>query len=140
MEIQAIITQLKEAGGRTTPIRVALIEILLEMKEPVSVQTLLSELQKKDFVPNQTTLYRQLDTLVKHGVVDVVVLDPKVQFFEIAHEHHHHFVCRGCNDVQDVHSDEIETAFHRFEQELSKKGLSIQKHELTFFGACQSCH
>jgi len=140
MEIESIITELKAAGGRTTPLRVALLEVLIAKREPISVQTLLTELEKKNFNPNQTTLYRQLDTLVKHGVVDSVVLDPKMQLFEIAHEHHHHFVCQGCNEVQDVHSDEIETAFHRFEQELSKKGLSIRKHELTFFGDCQSCH
>ena len=140
MKIENITAQLKEKGCRTTPLRVALLEVLIDVKEPVSVQTLLLKLAEKGFKPNQTTLYRQLDTLVKHGVVDAVILNPKLQLFEIAPEHHHHFVCEGCNEVQDLHSDEIESAFHHFEHELEKRGLSIQKHELTFFGSCQSCH
>lgn len=140
MQMEFIIEQLKQKGCRTTELRRALLQILLEKSEPTSAQILLKDLKKKGFTPNQTTLYRQLDTLVEHGVVDLVILDPKLQLFEIAQEHHHHFVCEGCNEVQDVHSDALESAFHQFEKLLQKKGLSIQKHELTFFGDCQACH
>lgn len=140
MNIESVTQLLKEKGCRTTPLRLALLEMLFELQEPVSVQKLLTELAQQGFKPNQTTLYRQLETLVKHGVVDAVVLNPKLQLFEIAHHHHHHFVCEGCNEVQDVHSEEIESAFQLFEKELEKRGLSIQKHELTFFGECKSCH
>jgi Fe2+ or Zn2+ uptake regulation protein len=140
MNITSILQDLKGKGCRTTPLRMALLEILLQEKEPLSVQKLLAELTRKDLHPNQASLYRQLETLVEHKVVDRVVLDPKVQLFEIAHEHHHHFVCKGCNDVQDVHSDDLESAFHKFENILKKKGLFVGKHELTFFGECQSCN
>ena len=140
MDINSILQELKEKGFRTTPLRVALLKILLEKSEPSSVQNLLSELEKKDFSPNQATLYRQLETLVEHKIVDRVVLDPKVQLFEISQDHHHHFVCEGCNDVQDVHSEALESAFHQFETLLQKKGLLVGKHELTFFGECQSCN
>lgn len=140
MNIESILEELKAKGCRKTPLRLALLEILIHGKEPMSVQHLLLELEKRELKPNQTTLYRQLETLVQHGVVDTVILDPKVQLFEISHDHHHHFVCEGCSNVQDVHSEEVESAFHKFEQELQKKGLAINKHELTFFGECQSCH
>ncbi|MFT7184375.1 MAG: Fe2+ or Zn2+ uptake regulation protein [Oceanicoccus sp.] len=140
MNIESIIEDLQQKGCRTTSLRMALLEILLKKQEPISAQNLMKELSARGFTPNETTVYRQLDTLVKHKVVDLVVLNPKVQLFEIVHEHHHHFVCEGCDDVQDVHSESIESAFHSFEEELARKGLSIQKHELTFFGECQSCH
>lgn len=140
MNLEAHLEKLKEQGCRTTPLRRALLQVLLRQEEPVSVQALAEALSLEGLNPNASTLYRQLETLVEHGVVQSVVLNPKVQLFEITQEHHHHFVCESCSDVLDVHSEEVESAFHKFERELSKKGLSIQKHELTFFGACQACH
>lgn len=140
MSIESTLRKLKEKGCRTTPLRTALLKALLNKSEPVAVQDLLCTLEKIGLKPNQTTLYRQLDTLVEHGVVERVILNPKVQLFEIVHEHHHHFVCEACDEVQNVHSDAVEKAFHKFEKSLAQKGLSVQKHELTLFGACQACH
>lgn len=131
---------LKEKGCRSTPLRRALLEILLEKKAPVSVGELLSVLLERGYFPNKTTVYRQLETLVASGVVDLLLLDPKEQLFELKQEHHHHFVCESCDHVTDLHSEAIESAFRVFENELEAKGFSIQKHELSFFGACRSCH
>ncbi len=99
----------------------------------------MNEVQTHGLRPNKTTLYRQLETLVKHDVVDVVILGPKVQLFELKKGHHHHFVCSTCKDVLDLESESVESAFQQFEQQLRQEGFTVQKHELTFFGACASC-
>lgn len=140
MNIEEILEQLKQKGCRTTKLRKALLEVLLEKREPLSAKDLLKELKCKGFKPNLTTLYRQLETLASHEVIEPLILDSRTQLFELKKEHHHHFVCEGCEEVQDLHSEVIESAFHRFEKQLKKSGLFIQKHELTFFGECQSCH
>lgn len=140
MNLNSILLELKERGCRTTPLRIALIKILLKEKEPLSVQRLVSELTTQNLSPNQVTLYRQLETLIEHKIVDRVNLDSKVQLFEISQDHHHHFVCEECNDVQDVNSETLESAIHQFETHLKENGLIVGKHELTFFGECQSCN
>lgn len=140
MKLESIVEELRQKGCRISDLRRTLLKILLEKQEPVSAQALMQELKQNGFTPNPTSLYRQLDTLVKHDVARLVVLNPKVQLFELAKDHHHHFVCETCEDVQDVHSETIESAFENFERELKRSGLSVQKHELTFFGACQTCH
>lgn len=140
MNLETILQTLKEKGCRKTPLRTALLEVLLENHKPISVPELIIALRTKGQEPSQSTVYRQLDTLIEHKVVDPVTINPKLQLFEIAHEHHHHFVCDNCEEVQDLYSDEVESAFHQFEQQLKARGLNIQKHELTFFGECQSCH
>ena len=140
MQINEIIKVLRKKRVRITPLRKALLSLFLEKGEPLSVSELTQRLEEKGFKPNQSTLYRQLDTLMKCELLDLVRLDPKRQYFELKLDHHHHFVCETCNDIQDVHSEVVESAFYQFEAELRKNGLSVQKHELTFFGACQSCH
>jgi Fur family peroxide stress response transcriptional regulator len=140
MNVETICKKLREKNCRVTSLRKMLLEHLLQVKEPISVKVLLKELNKRGVHPNQSTLYRQLETLVNHEIIDAVVINAKVQLFELRKDHHHHFVCGGCDDVQDIHSEEIETAFHTFQQTLSLKGLKIKKHELTFFGECQACH
>lgn len=140
MKLEEIIGQLKAKGCRSTKLRHSILEIMLNKDEPISIPELIAALNKKGFKPNQSTVYRQLETLQKNDIAESVLLDPKVQLFELKKHHHHHFVCQGCKDVKDVHSEEVESAFHKFERELQSKGLSINKHELTFFGQCQACH
>jgi len=139
MNIEKLTELLRTKGLRVTPVKRALLEVLSSHTEPITVNDLVSELKKKGESPNLTTIYRQLDGLVDAEIVDRVMLDPKEQYFELSRDHHHHFVCQDCNDVVDVHSEEVETAFHRFESQLKDKGLIINKHELTFFGSCASC-
>lgn len=140
MNLNEIHQALSERGCRRTALRTAILEILFERAEPLSVLDLQDQLSHRSHFPNKTTVYRQLETLIEHDVVDAVLVDPKSQHYELKKHHHHHFVCESCSEVLDVDSEEIESAFHRFESQLSKRGFSIQKHELTFFGECAACH
>ena len=139
MNLENILQELKKSGCRKTPLREVLLEILLEKERPVSVPEISTALNEKGLSPNVATLYRQLETLQKHGIIQSVLLDPKMQHFEIHKDHHHHFVCENCDIISDLHSPDIESAFHRFENELRDRGLIVKKHELTFFGECVTC-
>lgn len=129
---------LREAGYKSTPHRLDVLEALHEKHIPLSIEELESKLSTKGI--NQSTLYRILDVLVTIGLVKQTDLRQGKAFFEIIdHEnHHHHLVCTSCNKTEDVEVCEIT----KLEQKIlaSSKGFkTIKDHSLEFFGLCKNC-
>jgi Fur family ferric uptake transcriptional regulator len=80
------------------------------------------------------TVYRQLKQLVEEGALQVVRLPGENARYEPArHAHHHHFQCRVCQRVFDVHACPGDLA------RLAPEGFTVEDHELTLYGLCRDC-
>ncbi|MDM0018852.1 transcriptional repressor [Variovorax sp. J22R187] len=80
------------------------------------------------------TIYRNLKLLVEENEVRIVELPGEAPRFESAHRgHHHHFQCRTCERVFDVHECPGDFAG------LAPKGFKVEAHELTLYGLCADC-
>jgi Fur family transcriptional regulator, ferric uptake regulator len=54
--------------------------------------------------------------------------------FEAAeHGHHHHFQCRQCQRVFDVHACPGDLS------RLAPTGFTVEDHDLTLYGRCSDC-
>lgn len=139
MSVKSHITELKKHGERITPVRLALIGILSAVKEPQTPQQLLARLARKGFKVNKTTVYRQLELLERHGIVQGVHLSDRVTRYELITEsgHHHHLVCLSCQRIEDVM---FPTDLEAQEKIIWRKNkFKVLQHSLEFFGLCQSC-
>jgi Fur family transcriptional regulator, ferric uptake regulator len=118
---------------RQTKTRKKLLALLTSARRPISVADLLSHLSV-----NKTTVYRQLDSLVKAGqVTEVRFSDRKVRYELASLPHHHHLVCTACDSVRDIDlPDDIESIASKFP---NRDGFVIQNHYLEFFGLCAKC-
>lgn len=130
---------IKRKGLRLTKTRRAVLELLVATHTPLSVLRILDELACRGLSVNKTTVYRELEQLEKIGMVRSLSLQDRKQYFEVAtRDHHHHFVCIECDEVEDVHFDESDLS----RQEalfIQKKGFSVFRHSLEFFGLCKKC-
>lgn len=80
------------------------------------------------------TVYRNLKLLVDDGDVRLVELPGEAPRFESAHHgHHHHFQCRSCKRVFDVHQCPGDFAA------LAPRGFKVESHEITLYGLCADC-
>lgn len=80
------------------------------------------------------TVYRNIKSLVENGLVGTVYLPGENPRYESSHHHHHHhFHCTRCDKVYDVHECPGEL------QQLAPKGFHVESHELTLYGACETC-
>lgn len=80
------------------------------------------------------TIYRNLKSLVEAEELQVVQLPGENPRYErVGHSHHHHFQCRSCNRVFDVHACPGNLA------KLAPEGFSVEDHELTLYGRCADC-
>ena len=79
------------------------------------------------------TVYRNLKLLVEEGDLRAVALPGENLRYELAGHHHHHFQCKRCQRVFDVHACPGDLAG------LAPAGFVVQDHELTLYGLCSEC-
>ena len=129
---EKITKALKFRKLRITPIRVKLMDVLEHAEEPVRAKDLVKKV-KSDIV----TVYRNLETLNRLGLVARVFLDQKEAYFELKAGHHHHAICENCGKVSDIH----DLGHKKLDDEALKASgfSSIHRHSLEFFGICKSC-
>lgn len=124
---------------RQTPLLKTVLKLLEKAHKPLSVPELMDLLVGQDQTPNKTTLYRMLDKLVEEGLVESLLLDPKVTHYELKTHHHHHFRCQSCDTIKCIDDPELESQIQTLEQKLKHKGFDIDEHRFSLSGKCNTC-
>ncbi|GIW59807.1 MAG: transcriptional repressor [Patescibacteria group bacterium] len=134
-EVQA---NLKAKGYKTTKYREALLKLFYSAAYPISVPEIMEDLAKEGLEPNKTTVYREMETLLREEiVVEIEFGDGKKRYERANLPHHHHLVCRVCHRVEDV---EVDVDIAAVEKRIGKEhGFEEVKHTIEFFGVCESC-
>lgn len=131
-----IVPELKSQGLKTTPARVAILEMLQKSKKPLSVQKILKGLISTH--TDQATVYRTVEHLRKAGLIRRVDLEHGHAHYELnSSEHHHHIVCENCGRLEDISKCDIPG----LEKEILKTTgfAKVNSHSLEFFGLCSKC-
>ena len=121
---------------RTTRQRTAIRAVIEAAGRPLSPQEILAGVRASVAEVGIATIYRNLKALLGEEVIQTVSLpgdNPRYEMMHVAHHHHHHFHCVQCDRVFDIegcpgHMDS-----------LAPKGFTIERHELTLYGACAEC-
>lgn len=137
----AEITQkLKSCGCRASKLRQALLELLIEAHQPLSVPELQQYLASKGFAPNKTSLYREIESLLSFAVLEEVSISGVRKVYLPASGHHHHMVCTECKETYCVDDPTLEQALHATERLLAvNDSFLVERHDITFYGRCRSC-
>lgn len=130
---------LHQKGLRVTPLRMSLLESLKNADGPKTVTEMKKDLNKNGFQPNKTTLYRQIESLIHAGLVQEVQLKTGIQHYEMQVEHHHHFVCQKCDEIECIEDEPLENAIHSLEDQMKKRGMTVYEHNFSFTGICNQC-
>lgn len=83
------------------------------------------------------TVYRNLSLFQQQGLIQSVGVVNGQERFDGVAVPHSHFICRSCGAVMDLHQVKLDPALDRSVAE--EYGLAVERHELTFYGCCQSC-
>ena len=131
-----ITKQLKENKLKVTSIRLSLLDVFEHAKKPLSVKELREELS--DQQTDKVTLYRNIETLEKLGLIKQIQLKGRQAYFEInSTKHHHHLICKVCGKIVDIPGCKITTSDQNL---METTGFAkIIDHSLEFFGICNSC-
>ncbi|PIW36977.1 MAG: hypothetical protein COW24_02595 [Candidatus Kerfeldbacteria bacterium CG15_BIG_FIL_POST_REV_8_21_14_020_45_12] len=129
--------RLKASGHRLTKTRKALLNTLISSARPLSIEDMGAQLKVQGIAVNKTTIYREVDFLLKQKLLEEVRLDPERRYYEFAlGTHHHHIRCLSCGAIEDVSSTALEQATKQV-----KAGTMYQviDHMMEFAGLCPAC-
>jgi Fur family transcriptional regulator, ferric uptake regulator len=85
----------------------------------------------------RASIYRTLELLAEHGLVErVEVGDGQARFERSGEHHHHHLVCERCGRLVAFDDPGLERAIHRLSDRL---GVRLSGHDVLLRGACQRC-
>ena len=119
---------------RHTRQRAAIREAIVAAARPLLPQEVLQAAQQQVPGLGIATVYRNLKGLVEEGELRAVHLPGENPRFEsTGHAHHHHFQCRQCQRVFDVHACPGDLS------RLAPQGFTVEDHDLTLYGRCQEC-
>ena len=118
--------------------RILVLEALLEIKNPITVEDLQSKLQGK---VAKSTLYRVLNDLKKINIINEFTSPDNNIVIELSLEddpHHHHLFCSDCGEVIDVElSNNFEKLLTKEIKRIEKKfNFIIEDHRVEMFGQC----
>lgn len=119
---------------RSTRQRHAIRATLAAAQRPLLPQELLASAQAQVPGLGIATVYRSLKALLDEGEVRLVALPGENPRYEtVGQGHHHHFQCRQCSRVFDVHACPGDLS------RLAPAGFTVDDHELTLYGRCREC-
>ncbi len=118
--------------------RILVLEELLETKNPITVEELLSKLKNK---VAKSTLYRVLNDLKNINILNEFSTPDNQTVVELIledHTHHHHLFCSDCGEIIDVEmAKEFENKLSKEIERIEKEfNFIIEDHRLELFGKC----
>jgi len=117
--------------------REVILDAFLKAEKHLSVDDLLTLVQKRRPDIGRTTVYRTLKLLQEAGLASELALDGQSRFEpDWNRAHHDHFICKTCGDIFEFSSPEIERL-----QDVAAEaiGFVIEGHRHQIFGLCERC-
>jgi Fur family transcriptional regulator, ferric uptake regulator len=136
----AIIKTLEEKHINPTPMRMLVLEQLAVNQKNLS----LSDLEELLYPSDRITIYRTLQTFVKHGLVHAIETSKSGAIYALCNEkckidahldHHPHFICEKCKRV--ICSNDFS---FKMEYLPASKNYIVEKIEVIVKGICPDCN
>jgi Fur family peroxide stress response transcriptional regulator len=124
-------------GLRLTPQRDVLLRALSETLGHPTADGLVKKVRKVLPTVSPATVYRNLQELVRAGLIGTLERSGAAVQFEINPDHHHHFMCRRCQRVWDVYLDQLAVTLDRQRSPLN--GFRIDRRDVQLHGLCARC-
>lgn len=131
-----LINQLRTAGYKITPARLAVLQVLAESADHLVSTTVLERGRAIYPKLGRATVYRTLELLTELRVLRPIYGGSDGLHFIRAEGGHHHLVCADCGDIVEFDDCVATELAHDLEDRF---GFTIQSHLLEFYGVCAQC-
>jgi Fur family ferric uptake transcriptional regulator len=136
--VEAIITKIRDRGGRATDARRATIGVLLNTGQShLSAEDIVTQVKLHHPDVAESTVYRNLAALEDLGVVEHVHLGHGPSTYHLTDDGHQHLLCEQCGKVIEVPE---ETFAPLADQLASTYGFRIHPRHFAIMGLCRRCH
>jgi Fur family transcriptional regulator, ferric uptake regulator len=134
--IEDVLAGMRQRGIRVTHARRLLLSALFRDRNHRCAEELAAEVDALAPGVNLSTIYCNLDELVRLGVVDRTHLGGGAATYSLASAAHCHLVCEQCGSVTEVPTE----LFRELAEALAAKyGFAIDTERFAVLGRCANC-
>ena len=126
---------LKDTPLKATPQRLAILKEIYEAGH-IDLESIYKNLSNSFPSMSLATVYKNIHTLKKYGVIKELAISGSKSKYEIAKQKpHHHLICKVCGNVIDI---DIDTSFLK-RQLKDLKDFEITNCDIYCYGICSRC-
>lgn len=133
-----VLARLRAAGGRATPARRAIVEVLVggDDHQHLTADEVAARVQ--EVLPDValSTVYRSMEALEALGFVEHLHLGHGPTVYHLADEHHLHLVCEGCGAVTEVPDSTLDAIGAEIRR---RHRFRIEPRHFALSGRCAGC-
>ena len=130
---------LANAELKSTDNRVRVLEVVGNNSFPLSAKDIYSTLERNISI-NRVTVYRILDLLVDHGLLERISTGGRASYYGLAPNDHHpshpHFYCKRCGQMDCLSPESLRVDMEDFIRTFPGR---IDKVEVRIDGVCKNC-
>lgn len=130
---------LDASGLKATPHRLEIMAVVGDNPYPLSADDIYKTLNRSSDI-NRVTVYRILDLLVAHGLVDRLSTGGRAAYYGLApssrHPAHAHFYCKTCGQMDCLSPESLSIDIAALQKTFPGK---IDKVEVRLDGICKNC-
>ncbi len=125
---------LQQHSLNSTQQRELIVDQFLRCRDHVSIEQLLARVRKRNRKVGYATVYRTLKLLAEAGLASQIEFGEGQTRYEVAGEHHDHFICTSCGLILEFEDPQIE----RLQEEVAQRlgGFVITRHRHELYGIC----
>ncbi len=134
--VDDVFALVRARGGRATPSRRIILEILFETDSHLTAEELTASVQRRAPDVHLSTIYRNLEELQKLGVIEHAHLGHGPATYLLAAHAHAHFVCDQCGKRVEARDELFAELARKAKRQL---GFTIDPHHFAILGRCAEC-
>jgi Fur family peroxide stress response transcriptional regulator len=123
------------AALRPTAQRYAVLEFLAGHPIHATAEEIFGAVNRHDPRASRATVYNNLRSLTKAGLVREVMSQGKAARFDANLRRHHHFICERCHAVEDIPWFDLPPSAGR----AALGARDVSSYEIVFRGVCVRC-
>lgn len=127
---------LEQGHYRKTPERFAILEKVLSLTQPFTIEFLNQELDKAAYHVSRATLYNNVELLYKAGLVRKFhTLGAQMQYQKSSARSYPHLICTLCGKVKDVRDN----GFVAMMRAKKFTAFTMTHYSMCVYGICNAC-
>jgi len=131
-----IIETLRKNGYKATTQRIIICRFALHSRDHPTAQRIYNEVRKMHPTVSLATVYKTLQILTEHGLIQELDLPQSQAKFDSYVEPHINLVCMQCGNIQDF---DDKTAQEMVERVTIKAQFTRTGQRLDIYGVCKTC-
>lgn len=137
VDAELIMQEFREDGGRVTPSRRVIVDVLVELDEghPTAAD-IVAAAHRIDPTLHESTIYRTLDVLTRRGVLLPLESGDRATTYHLAHRSHLHLECDSCGGVSACDYDTLAPLADAL---AATHGFALTPTHTTLHGLCEAC-